>query len=206
MLRKMFRKLIFINLLAWSSFSMAYTATITAGAKSLYLQVGTGGMVGNFSSGGTPNSNTTINEAATSVPAASLGNSTVQPFTLSAPLSSALDGFAFCNANQLYVAGFNRRPTATASTAVMTVTAPLNLTNATGEVIPFSEIQWASSGNGDAGATIAVGSFIPGGSLTLYTFPTNQWAEGCLSFSYKNTKIVAAGVYTGRVTYTLSTP
>src|SRR3546814_19692534 len=35
---------------------------------------------------------------------------------------------------------------------MLTVTAPANLTNANGDTIPFSQISWTSSGNGDTGA------------------------------------------------------
>jgi hypothetical protein len=78
--------------------------------------------------------------------------------------------------------------------------------NASGDTIPFTQISWTSSGNGDAGAEpIPAGAF-NGGTQTLTTFKVNTWNESCHTFSYANAASVASGTYTGRATYTLSAP
>src|SRR3546814_13621731 len=66
---------------------------------------------------------------------------------------SSYDNFVFCNVRQqVYVGGFNRGGWFSGGNGVLTVTAPANLTNANGDTIPFSQISWTSSGNGDTGA------------------------------------------------------
>jgi hypothetical protein len=42
--------------------------------------------------------------------------------------------------------------------------------------------------------------------LALRTIAANTWVENCHTFSYANTLVVAAGTYTGQVTYTLVLP
>ena len=52
----------------------AYLVAITSGAKSIFLQVGTGTITGGtFQSGGTPGNNATVNTVSVTVPAASMG-------------------------------------------------------------------------------------------------------------------------------------
>jgi hypothetical protein len=123
--------------------------------------------------------------------------------------TSLYDGFAFCNLpGQLYIGGFYRQTGANtgSATATVTATSPANLTNAGGNTIPFTQISWTSSGNSDTGAQpFPAGTFV-GGTQTIGTINRNQWAESCHTFSYANTNFVAAGTYTGRVTYTLSAP
>jgi len=83
---------------------------------------------------------------------------------------------------------------------------PTNLVNGSGNTIPFSQISWTSSGNGDTGAQpFPAGTFAPG-TQTIGNIARNQWAESCHTFRYANANVVAAGTYTGRVTYTLTTP
>src|SRR3546814_2320549 len=86
---------------------------------------------------------------------------------------------------------------------MLTVTAPANLTNANGDTIPFSQISWTSSGNGDTGAQPFPAGTFSGGVQTLANWPVNTWRESCHTFSYGNDAIVPAGTYSGRVTYTL---
>src|SRR3546814_9095431 len=90
--------------------------------------------------------------------------------------------------------------------AMLTVTAPANLTNANGDTIPFSQISWTSSGNGDTGAQPFPAGTFSGGVQTLANWPVNTWRESCHTFSYGNDAIVPAGTYNGRVTYTLTVP
>ena len=90
--------------------------------------------------------------------------------------------------------------------ATLIATSPASLVNATGNTIPFTQIRWTSSGNGDTGAQpFPAGAFV-GGVQTIGSISRNQWAESCHTFTYSNSAVVAAGTYTGRVTYTLSTP
>ena len=187
----------------------AFTVNITAAnPKAIYLQVGVGTFTGgNYNAGGTPGNNATINNVSVAVPAAAVGTGAAQAMTTnSAQAISFYDGFTFCNTPaQLYIGGFYRNTTNTGA-ATLTATSPANLINGTGDTIPFTQISWTSSGNGDAGAQpFPAGTFV-GGLQTIGTISRNQWAESCHTFSYANTNVRAAGTYTGRVTYTLSSP
>ena len=187
--------------------AMAYTVTIGTGTKAAYLRVGDGSIIGgNYSSGGIPADNTTVNLVSVTVPAAAVGNATPQPMTGSGRLTSDWDGFAFCNAGQVYIGAFFRLPTTTNQSATLRVTTPANLTSAGGDTIPISQISWTSSGNGDTGAQPFPAGTFTGGTQTLATLLRNTWAESCHSFSYANAAIRAAGTYNARATYTLATP
>lgn len=185
----------------------AYTVAIATGTKSAYLRVGDGSISGGFyNAGGTPAANTTVNLVSVTVPAATVGNGTDQAMTGNGRLTSDLDGFAFCNAGQIYIGGFFRLPNTANQSATLRVTAPVNLVNGTGDTIPITQIRWTSSGNGDTGAQpVPTGTFT-GGSQVLASFLRNNWNESCHSFFYNNDAIVAAGTYNARVTYTLATP
>jgi hypothetical protein len=199
-------------LLLCASMASAYTVNISAGTpRTIYLQVGVGTFTGGtYNGGGSPGANPTINLVSVTVPAAQVGNGTAQTMTTNSTASvSFLDNFAFCNLpNQLYVGGFYRRTNNTASAAAtLTASVPANLVSAGGQTIPFSQISWTSSGNGDTGAQpFPAGTFVNGGTQTIGTISRNQWAESCHTFSYANSAVRAAGTYTGRVTYTLSAP
>jgi hypothetical protein len=186
----------------------AFTANIGTGTKAIYLQVGNGSFTGTYSGGGTPKANATINQVTVSVPAAQVGNGTAQAMTSnSTQATSFYDNYSFCDPPaQVYIGGFYRLP-GNAGTATLSVTtSAANLTNATGDTIPFSQISWTSSGNGDTGAEPIPGGTFTGGTQTLTTFPVNTWRESCHTFSYANAASVASGTYTGRATYTLSAP
>jgi len=186
----------------------AFTVTITAAnPRTLYLQVGVGSFTGIYNSGGTPGSNATVNTVSVTVPAAQVGSGTAQTMTTNSTASNSFyDNYAFCNAPaQLYIGGFYRSTTNTGA-ATLTATSPASLVNGGGDTIPFTQIRWTSSGNGDTGAQpFPAGTFV-GGVQTIGTISRNQWAESCHTFSYINSNFVAAGTYTGRVTYTLSSP
>ena len=185
----------------------AYTVTIGTGTKAAYLRIGDGTIGGgNYNAGGTPAANTTVNLVSVTVPAASVGDGTVQNMTGSGRLTSDWDGFAFCNAGQVYIGAFFRLPTTANQSATLQVTTPATLTSAGGSTIPISQISWTSSGNGDAGAQPFPAGTFAGGTQTLATLLRNTWAESCHSFSYANAAIVAAGTYNARATYTLATP
>lgn len=183
----------------------AYTITITSGTRALYLQVGVGGYTGYYNSGGTPGNNSTINVVSVTIPAASVGSGTAQAMTSNSSVSqSSIDGYAFCNPpSQVYIGGWSR-PGNNSGVATLTVTTPASLTNGS-DSIPFSQISWVMSGNGDSTYQFPNGTFT-GGTQTLATFPANTWKEQCMTFTYANTVVPAAGTFTGRATYTLSLP
>lgn len=190
--------------------SSAYVVNITAGTRSIYLQVGTGTMTGgNFNAGGTPGNNATVNNVTVTVPAGSLGAGTQPMTTNSTVTNSPYDGFAFCPvtvpARWVYIGGYYRRPTTGGGTATLTVTSPANLVSGA-DTIPFNTISWVGGGTGDNPATIASGTFVGGTTQLLRNVGSNTWFEGCLQFNYANTAVLPAGTYTNRVTYTLTAP
>ncbi|MEI2454528.1 hypothetical protein [Lysobacter firmicutimachus] len=191
----------------WLGAAQAFVVTISPGTRAVYLRIGNGVFTGTYRGGGTPGSGGTLNKVSVTVPAAALGNGTDQPMTSDATqTTSHYDGYTFCNVpDEVYIGGFYRRPTTTGS-ASLTVSSPAGLSNGNGDSIAFSQIAWASSGNGDTGTQpIPAGSF-NGGVQSLASFPANSWRESCHRFRYANDAVVAAGTYTGRVVYTLSAP
>ena len=187
----------------------AFTVNIAArNPRTLYLQVGVGSFTGGtYTAGGSPANNPTVNVVSVSVPAAQVGSGAAQAMTTNSTASRSLyDNYAFCNLpGQLYIGGFYRS-TSNTGAATLIATSPVNLVNSTGNTIPFTQIRWTSSGNGDTGAQpFPAGAFV-GGVQTIGSISRNQWAESCHSFTYSNSAVVAAGTYTGRVTYTLSAP
>lgn len=203
----LFGRLVLGGLLAAASIhSHAFVTTISAGTRTLYLQVGAGTITGgNFSAGGTPGNNATINSVSVNVPSAALGAGAQAMTTDSTVSNSPYDGFAFCAVPaQVYVGGFYRTPGA-AGNATLSVTSPATLSNGLGDTLPFTAISWVSGGAGDATATIPSGTFA-GATQTLYSAVRNSWFESCLAFRYANTALVPAGTFTGRVTYTLAAP
>ena len=189
----------------------AYTVNITAGSRTLYLQVGVGTFTGTLQGGGTPGVNATVNVVSVTVPAAQVGTGAAQAMTTNSTAANSFwDNFAFCNPPaQLYVGGFYRVPSGAGAGAGATLTAnvPPTLSNGSGGTISFSQISWTSSGNSDSGAQpFPAGTFVGGSLQTIGTIARNQWAESCLTFSYANSAVVPAGTYTGTVVYTLSAP
>lgn len=198
---------------AAQAFIVSISGTGLFGRGEVYLRVGDGVYSGTYStsgSGGAGNGGG-INIVSVNVPVAALGNGTNLPMTSNATqASSSYDGYVFCNLpSQVYVGGFNRGGTlGGGGNSTLTVTAPINLVNANNNTIPFTQISWTSSGNGDTGTPaqpFLAGSF-SGGLQTVGNFPVNTWRESCHTFSYGNDNFVAAGTYRGRVTYTLSVP
>jgi hypothetical protein len=193
---------------AGATIACAYTVNITAGTRAIYLQVGNGSYTGTYTGNGTPGKNTTINKVSVTVPAAQVGNGTAQQMTSdSTQAVSYYDNYSFCNPPiQVYIGGFFRLPGATGTATLSVSTSAANLVDAAGDTIPFSQISWASTGNGDTGTEAIPGGAFTGGTQTLTTFKVNTWNESCHTFSYANAASVAAGTYTGRATYTLSAP
>jgi hypothetical protein len=143
------------------------------------------------------------------VAAGAVGNGgAVAMTTNSTAANSYLDGYAFCNVpSQLYIGGFYRTTGATTAAATVTATVPASLIDSAGDRIPFSKIQWTSSGNGDTGAEpFPAGTFVSGGVQTVGSMAGNSWNESCLTFAYLNNTVPAAGTYSGAVLYTMSAP
>ena len=183
----------------------AWVLTIAAGPKTAFLQVGNGSYSGTYQSGGTPLNNAQINLVSVTVPASAVGTGTAQPMSSDSTQSASFyDNFAVCNPpNQIYVGGWIRTPAGTGS-GVLSVTSPTSLTSGA-NTIPFTQISWTSTANGNATPDIPAGAFT-GGTLALRTIAAGTWVENCHTFSYANTAVVAAGTYTGQVTYTLVLP
>jgi len=200
-----FRLIAFACLLAVPQDAQAYTITITSGTRAIYLQVGAGGYSGYYATGGTPGNNATINVVSVTVPAANVGSGTAQTMTSNSTVSmSPIDAYTFCTPpTQVYIGAWSR-PGSGTGVATLTVTTPANLTSGT-DTIPFSQISWTMSGIGDVTYEFPNGAF-SGGTQTLATFPANTWKEQCMTFTYANTAVRAAGTYSGRATYTLSLP
>jgi len=205
----------------------AFEVTIApASPQTIYLQVGVGTFTGTYCSNpcnsyppippntptapnGTPGNNATVNTVSVSVPAAQVGNGTVQTMTTNSTQSESFyDDYAFCNAPaQLYIGGFYRTTTTGNGSINVTATVPAALTDTAGDKLSFGTISWTSSGNADTGTEPFPGAtFTPGAVQTIGAIAQNQWAESCWTFSYANTTVVAAGTYTGTVLYTATTP
>jgi len=167
-----------VLLAAVPGYAAAYTATLTAASpKAVYLQVGNGTFAGNtncmgsgsdcYSSGGTPVNNATVNMVSVTMAAAAVGNGTAQAMTTnSTQADSYWDGYAYCTVPaQLYIGGFYRTTGAATAAAQVTATVPASLTNGSGGTIKFSQISWASSGNGDTAANGFLPEIFPGGTF-----------------------------------------
>jgi hypothetical protein len=188
----------------------AYTLTLAPAApKTIYLQIGVGSFTGNYNAGGQPGNNTTVNTVSATVASSAVGNGTpVAMTTNSTATQSYLDGYAYCSVpGQLYIGGYYRTAGGSTAAAQVTATVPTALTNASGDAIPFSKIQWTSSGNGDSGAEpFPAGTFVNGGVQNVGAMASNTWNESCWTFSYLNDTVPPAGTFTGVVRYTMSSP
>jgi hypothetical protein len=166
--------------------------------RQLHLQVGTGGTGAQVMP-----VNPTVDVVSVTVPAVALGNSASQVMSTSNP--NTIDPYppvalTCSDGRQVLVSAIARVPFGIAN-ATLTVNSSAPLTNATGEVLPFSQISWTSSDG-----SIPSGAFNTGAAQTLLNMTTSRQYESCHTFSYANTGVVAAGTYRGRVTYTLSMP
>ncbi|MEQ1517046.1 MAG: hypothetical protein ABL931_11215 [Usitatibacteraceae bacterium] len=175
----------------------AWVLVVTPGARTVYLGVGN-------STTNAPNA--TINRVSVAVPAAVVGTGVAQAMTSnSTQANSPFDNFVVCTPpNQVYIGGYFREPSTTANVARLQVTTPATLTSGA-DTLPFSQISWTSTALGNATADIPAGTF-NGASLFLRNIASNTYVENCHTFTYANANLVAAGVYNGRATYTLSNP
>ena len=158
--------------------------------------------------GSVATNNSSINTVSVAVPATSVGSGAAQPMTSdSTQSSSPYDNYAVCNPPaQVYVGGSYRQPNsgAGAGSATLQVTTPASLTSGANS-IPFSQISWTSTANGNAAADIPAGTF-NGGTLLLANFARNTFVENCFTYAYANTAFVPAGTFTGRAVFTLTVP
>lgn len=177
----------------------AWVLNLTPGPKQLFLMVGVGSAAA---------ANGTTNTVSVSVPAATVGNGAALAMTSdSTQAISPYDNYVVCSPPaQVYVGGSYRQPNSTtgAAAASLQVTTPASLVSGT-DTIPFSQISWSSTAIGNAAADIPAGTF-NGGTLSLVNIARNKFVENCFSFSYANTNLVPAGVFTGRAIFTLAVP
>lgn len=192
-----------VVLAAFSLPAQAWVLAVTPGIRAVYLAVG------NLSANA---NNATINQVSLDLPATAVGSGASQVMnTINASSStqviSPYDNYSLCTpaSGQVYVGGFFRLPATSGTTAVLQVTTPGSLSSGTFN-IPFSEISWTSTAAGNAAADIPAGNFLSGGTLFLRNIAANSLVENCHTFRYANTQPVAAGVYDGRATYTLTAP
>ena len=187
--------------------AQAFTVNINQGAQEIYLQVGVGAFNGFFSTGGTPAQNPTINTVSVTVPFSAIGSGAPQTMAANAGATiSYYDGFAFCNAGELYLGAYYRRPNNANVDAVLTASPSGPLTNASGDTIPISQISWTTGGNRSGGPTYIFPGSFTGSLQTIANVNRNRWTEVCLTFLYANAVTPAPGTYTARVTYTLTAP
>ena len=177
----------------------AWVFTIERGPRELFLMVGVGSAATN---------NATINTVSVTVPLGSVGSGAAQAMTSNSTQSSSPhNNFAVCNPPaQVYIGGSYRAPNASvgAGSALLQVTTPANLTSGA-NTIPFSQISWTSTANGDATADIPAGTF-NGGTLVLTNIQRNRFVENCFTYVYANTVVAPAGTFTGRAVFTLTVP
>lgn len=190
----------------------AWSLAVTAGERRLFLHVGNGTVSGarGTLNGASPTTNATRNLVEVTVPQAQLGNGTVLAMTSNSTQNISLygDGNNTCPtpASQVMVgAGFRRNGGGSAN-ATLSVASPANLTNSSGDTIPFSEISWSVAAPGSGVPNVIAAGTFNGGTLTLATFPANTYIENCHTFRYANSAVRAAGTYNGTVTYTLTAP
>jgi len=176
----------------------------TSATRRLFLQVGDG--VSDVSQWATVSA---VNRVSLSVPATQLGTGQTQPMTSDSSQSrSAYNGNTVCSPPaQVYVgAAFQRTDTTQTEIATLQVTSPSNLINPAGDQIAFSQISWTTSALGSTQPNIIPPGAFNGSTQTLVSFNAGTMVENCHTFHYANSVMPAAGVYTGRVTYTLSAP
>jgi hypothetical protein len=194
--------LVLALLSSFVSAAQAWTLTIAAAPRRVYLQVGDG----TFGTSGT------VNRVSVTVPTTQVNAGAGQAMTSDSTQSrSPYDNYLVCSPPaQIFVAASYQRSSSSngPATALLQVTSQPNLVNATGDTIAFSQISWSTSSLGTADTTpnvIPPGTF-NGATQTLATVQANRLIENCHTFSYANTAARAAGIYNGQVVYTITTP
>lgn len=181
--------------------AVAWSLPLNAASRRVFLHVGNGAYDA---------TSTTINEVSVSVSGAQLIAGGPLPMTSNSTQSRSLyDGFLTCPntpAQVLIGASYRRRNNNNGpASATLSVTAPTNLTSGS-DTIPFGQISWAVSAPGSPTPNIIAAGTFTAAQQTLAIVPANTYIENCHSFTYANSALRAAGTYTGRVTYTMSSP
>ena len=182
--------------------ALAWSLSMNQASRRVYLHVGNGVQAGDSG---------TVNVVSVTVPANQLGNGTAQAMTSNSTQSRSLQGDNYLTcpdpATQLLIgASYQRNNNGSPASATLRVSSPATLVNASGDTIPMSEISWTVSAPGSGQPNIIPAGTFNGGSQFLATIPANTYIENCHTFSFANTAVRAAGTYTARVTYTISSP
>ncbi len=179
------RLIILLTLLALACPSHAVTFVVANGAARIKLRIGTGDLA----------SQATCNNAAGD-------NGTIDIVSFVLTLANVGNGVAVVGAPTVVVAACARSLAAAPRTATLTANSTTALNNGSGSTIPFTQISWTAAGDTD----IPAGTFTGAAGQVLASFTTSGGRTATHTFSYANTNVVAAGTYTGRVTYTLTMP
>lgn len=169
----------------------AWSLSVTAGPRRLFLHVGNGALSGSSAGtlNGTLGTSGIVNTVRVDVPFAQLGNGTALPMTSDSTQNVSLydDGYNTCPnpASQVMVGAGFRRNSGNAN-ATLTVASPANLSNASSDTIPFNQISWTVSAPGSGVPNVISAGTFNGGSLTLATVRGNTYLENCHTFSFAN--------------------
>lgn len=190
----------------------AWTLDITSGPRRLFLHVGDGELSGQAGTlNGNAGTNGIVNTVAVSLEVGELLGGAPKVMLSDSGQSSSLfgNGLITCPApsTQVMIGAGYRRSGNNAGNAVLTVWSPTSLTNlVTGDTIPITQVGWTvSEANSGNPGVIPAGNFTAGTQM-LATVDANQYIETCHTFVYANSALRAEGTYTGRVTYTLTSP
>ena len=186
--------------------ALAWSLPLAQASRRVYLHVGNGVQAGNTSATSGP-----INVVSVDVPATQLGNGAALPMVSDSTQSNSLQGDNYLTcptpSTQLLIgASYQRNNNGAPASATLRVSSPATLTNANGDTIPISEISWTVSAPGSGVPNVIPAGTFNGGSQVLATIPANIYIENCHTFSFANTAVRAAGTYTARITYTVTSP
>lgn len=189
-------------LLAALPSALSWSLTLNQASRRVYLHVGNGALAGNSG---------TINVVSVTVPAAQLGNGVPQAMTSNSTQTNSLQGdnYLTCptlGTQTLIGASYQRNNNSAPASATLRVSSPATLVNANGDTIPISEVSWTVSAPGSGVPNVIPAGTFNGTSQFLATIPANTYIENCHTFSFANSTVRAAGTYTARVTYTVTSP
>ena len=147
-----------------------------------------------------------MNVVSVNVPASAVGSGVAQPMSSnSTQAASFYDNFVVCNPPaQVYIGGWVRTPAGTGTGVALGDLACLADERDDYDSVLADQLDQHCQRQYDPGH--------PGGHVqrrhagAAATIAAGTWVENCHTFSYANTAVVAAGTYTGRVTYTLALP
>lgn len=190
----------------------AWSLDITSGARRLFLHVGDGALSGQAGTlNGNGGTDGIVNTVAVALEVDELLSRTPMVMRSDSNQSSSLfgNGNITCPqpSTQVMIGAGYRRNGNNPGSAVLTVFSPPSLTNLlTGDTIPITEIGWTVSAANSSNPGVIPGGNFSAGTQTLTSLEANKYIETCHTFVYANNALRAEGTYTGRVTYTLSSP